>query len=165
MRYKTIMKIFLATVVSLFTSMSFASELVTLNAKWLHQNESIIAQNLQTRTDVAAMPIINTLGEIWQNRDGALGSEVSPQIANALIYKANNMLAWFQKHPEALKSWAQEIPYSLLTNYSGEPEYSAYLKQLKAQLTSSMSSYNGLFNAEASYILSIISKAQVREID
>ena len=158
-------KIFSIITISLLASFSFSSELTELNAAWLHQNEKTIASQLQTSSDIEVMPIINTLGIIWQNRDGAIGSEVSPYIAQALIFKSNNMLAWFNKHPKALESWLQDIPHSLLTNYNGSQEYSAYLATLKKQLTSSMSSYNGSFKSEAGEVLAAISKAQVHEID
>ncbi len=107
--YKAMMKIFSTITISLIASFSFASELTKLNAAWLLQNEKTISNQLQASSDIEVMPIINTLGIIWQNREGAIGSEVSPYIAQALIYKSDNMLAWFNKHPKSLETWLQNI--------------------------------------------------------
>lgn len=159
------MKIFTIVIISLLASFSFASELTKLNAAWLHQNEKAITSQLQTSSDIEVMPIINTLGIIWQNRDGAIGSEVSPYIAQALIFKSNYMLAWFNKHPKSLEAWLHDIEPNLLTNYNGSPDYSYFLAKIKNQLTSAMSSYNGSFKSEAGKVLAAISKAQVREIN
>jgi hypothetical protein len=75
------------------------------------------------------------------------------------------MLAWFGKHPKELNTWVNTISKNLLTNYNGSPKYSENLKDLKAKLTTILSSYSGEFQKEATVILMHLSNAEVREVD
>ena len=75
------------------------------------------------------------------------------------------MLAWFNRHPEALKDWVNKLPYVLLTNYNGSAEYRQFLINVKSRLTESLSSYTGEFKNEANSILKVVSSSPVREVD
>lgn len=146
-------------------STAMGENLTKLNAEWLLKNESRLESDLGQLSDIEAMPIINTLGLIWQYRDGALGGEVSPYIAQALIHKPDLMLAWFQKFPNDFSTWLEELPYALLTNYNGSEAYAHYLNQIKTDLEKSMFKYEGENRILAKKVFDLISKTEVREID
>ena len=76
---------FLSILLVLMSSFSFGKSLTKLNSDWLLENENSIATDLQTLSSREVMPIINALGTTWQFRDGAIGGEVSPYIAQASL--------------------------------------------------------------------------------
>lgn len=140
-----------------------ADELAEVNGEWLHRHEAEIVDLLQD-DETSVVPVINLLGNTWAVRDGALGSEVSPYIAEALVYRTDSMLAWFAAHRSALDAWLASVPDSLFTNYSGRAAYAEYLADLKARLLASLEGYRGEHQAEAARIADVIATAEVREI-
>lgn len=154
-----------ALIICVFSIYTHANELAELNSSWLSSNEKEISEILQKNSAIDSMPIINLLGTTWSVRDGALGSEVSPYIAEAIIYQTNSMLAWFGSNPAEFESWLSSIPVSLLTNYSGSEEYSSYLSGLKNRLVSTLSQYDGKNVILAKRVLAVVSETPVRVID
>jgi hypothetical protein len=152
-------------ILSIFSFHAVSGELTKMNGDWLLANESKIEMMLKSQDDIEVMPIINTLGSIWINRDGALGSEVSPYIAQSLIHKPTNMLAWFGAHPDSLDAWLKNLESNLLTNYNGSAEYTDFLNNLKSGLVLSMAKYEGKDKQMATDIGRIVAATEIREID
>jgi len=155
---------FISILLIFISGLSHGNSLTKLNSDWLFKSETKITADLKNLNSVEVMPIINALGATWQFRDGAIGGEVSPYIAQALIYKPKEMLAWFNRHPEALGQWVNSIPHVLLTNFN-DAEYRKLLVTLKNDVTVSLTNYDGKFNSEATLILQVVSKSPVRDVD
>lgn len=124
-------KLTLLSIISLIhvTTATTHASLVETNISWHQQHQTYIEETLKTTDCNAVIPIINTLGLLWQERDGAVSFEVAPTIAIALTHHPQAMLQWFQKHPDQYTQWLEEIPNTLLTDFQGDQQKINQLKQ------------------------------------
>ncbi len=141
--------------------------LIEANFEWLLNNYHEIANALQSGTTEEVVPLINTLGNIWRFKDGAIGIEVSDLIALSLIHHTKLTLSWFQKHPKAYSSWLNEMPHVLFTDYVGGKVDELY--KIKENLLISLSSYEFShtevkLEVLADEMVNVIKPIEVREI-
>ena len=80
-------KIQLATLLILMlTKIGVHAETYTeLNFKWYQKNYDHVMAVISETDSTELMPVINTIGAIWEFHDGAIRAEISPAIAAALI--------------------------------------------------------------------------------
>jgi hypothetical protein len=113
--------------------------LTQANLDWYESNIDNINRLLRAGEPFEVIPVINTLGEIWEFRDGAVGAEIATMIAQSFIYHTHLTFLWFEKHPKAFDGWIDELPEALLTDYDGSE--STRLKALKTELLASLNYY------------------------
>ena len=143
-------------------------DLIELNYEWYIHNYKYIEKTLIDGKDKKVVPIVNTLGQIWIKRDGAIGAEVSPYIAKALIFQTKTMLIWFSANSKGFSEWVSNIEANLLTDYSGVRL--AEIKKLRSDLLSSLNKYitnetDNELGRMAKIILTKLESSEVREID
>jgi len=113
---------------------------VKLNHTWMNDNYQSIELQLQGGEDFLAIPLINTLVEIWLKRDGAISGEVSPLIVVALVNNAEPTLILLSEHPESFEKWLNELEGMVFTDHVGTE--SGKLKKLKYNAVESMRGYS-----------------------
>ena len=142
-----------------------SANLTVSNFNWHQANSDYIENSLKEGRSDSLLPVINMLGTIWQYRDGAIGSQVTPSIAMAIIYQPEEMFTWFEKHPQAYVDWLSELPSNLLTDYEGNRTIE--LSKLKDTLVNSLRAYEptpnllGLTNR----LITKLEKTEIRVID
>lgn len=166
---KYILSIFLC-LLSLFT---YAEELknktykslTEANLDWYESNSSKVGSLLLNGECFEVIPLVNTLGEIWQFRDGAVGGEIAPVIAQSFIHRPHITFLWFDKHPKAFEGWIVELPEALLTDYDGS--YADKLKALKEELLVALNSYLSSSNTNKleSLARKFISKLEATDVE
>jgi predicted PurR-regulated permease PerM len=144
--------------------------LVTVNYQWYLNNYDSVQETIQKGDEREVVPIINTIGAIWRDRDGAIFIEVAPAIAQALLYVPKWMLLWFQANQTQFDAWIETLPYALLTDYVGQTDSVAKLKQLRQRLISALSGYSGTeidrnLKAMADRLIERLQTTEVRAID
>jgi hypothetical protein len=144
------------------------SELVESNFHWYQNNYEHIHSVLAGSNMREVIPIINTVGTIWEFHDGAIRNEVSPALALAFTHHPRQMLGWFQEHPTEFEQWLEKFPYTLLTDYSGGK--TAELEAVKIALISSLSAFikskeDPSLIKMAKNLNSKLLATQVREVD
>jgi hypothetical protein len=115
--------------------------IVTVNYQWYQDNYDYVLETIQRGDEREVIPIVNTIGSIWRNRDGAIWIEVAPAIAQALLYVPNPMLLWFHSHQSEFETWIEDLPDALLTDYMGQDGNIEKLKRLREQLINGLSEY------------------------
>ena len=135
---------------------------------WYLANYDEVIGTLERDTSFAVLPVINAVCEIWARRDGAIGAEVAPAVARALIHHPRLTLSWFRDHPADFEAWLDRMPYALLTDYSGEQH--AELEALRLRLVESLGAFAAVTdNADlapmAEAIAQLAATAAVRDID
>lgn len=138
--------------------------LTEANLYWYESNIAEINDLLLSSKSIEVIPIINTIGEIWQFRDGAIGSEIAPVIAQSFIYHPHVTFLWFNKHSKAFDDWITELPEALLTDYDGS--YADRLKAVKKDLLVTLNSYLASSNSDKLESLAnkFISKLEATEV-
>ncbi|WP_428241563.1 hypothetical protein [Gynuella sp.] len=138
--------------------------LTNANLDWYKSNVLDVKNLLLNRKCSEAVPFVNTLGEIWQFRDGAIGTEISPMIAQSFISCPHLTFLWFDKHPKAFDDWVASLPTTLLTDYDGS--YTDELSILKKELLVSLKSYLKLNNYENIELLAhdLVNKLETTEV-
>ncbi|MGR6874054.1 hypothetical protein ACU6U9_17485 [Pseudomonas sp. HK3] len=76
------------------------TQLTNQNFDWYSENHKYISELVKSGNKRELVPVITTLGAIWENRDGAIGSEIAEVIAEAMTYQPKMMFSWFNKYPE-----------------------------------------------------------------
>ena len=136
------------------------------SSEWYFENYEKIEDALSGDSNFLVIPIVTTLGDIWRHKDGAIGAEVAPMIAKALINKPKEMLSWFSHNPKELESFINELPNALLTEYSGKESGMKELIELKQELELSMKLFVGHPKNKdiAKKILNKVKSSEIRTI-
>jgi hypothetical protein len=90
------------------------TQLMNQNFDWYSDNHKYISELVKFGNKRERVPVITTLGTIWKNRDGAIGSEIAEIIAEAMIYQPKMMFSWFNKYPEQLEKYNKRMPRTFL---------------------------------------------------
>ena len=124
-----------------FLSNAFArgSEWLESNAEWFKTNHEYVYLTIRDGNQRELIPIISTLGMLWGNADGAIGSEVAPAIAAAMIHRPKSMLSWFEKNPNGFDRWLSQAQYDVFTDYSDSGV--ERLEQVRVALLASLKKY------------------------
>ena len=77
---------------------------------------------------------METLGSLWLRRDGALGLEVAPYIAEVMIQAPLLAFSWFSEHPEDYEAFVSQSQQVLFTDYSIEAEAQIEMEDLRQRL-------------------------------
>ncbi|MGY0614863.1 hypothetical protein [Vibrio sp. FJH11] len=110
-----------------------------INLQWMKSNYSIIQQKLRHDDSILVVPTINTLGEIWIHRDGAVSGEVSSLLLVALTHHTHISLAVLSSEPDSFLKWLNELQGIVFTDFNGgEVEQ---LSQTKEDVVRALSSY------------------------
>jgi len=156
----------------LFSGRCFAESesLTAVNFQWYLDNHQQIVETIQGGQSAEVIPIVNTLGSIWQHKDGAVWVEVAPAIAQALMHQNELMLTWFIAHPKAWQEWQSNMTNALFTNWDGSDQQTQQLEALRqtmldklAKLTKSPTSEQQ--SAMNQTLHALISASSVRVID
>ncbi len=91
-----------------------------ITSEWYHDNKDKIIYSIKDTT-VNSGPTLDTLINIWKNRDGVIGAEVTQYFVLALINKPNQIIKLFTKYPKSFDEWVDEIPSNILTDYGDDP--------------------------------------------
>lgn len=94
----------------------FSQNNIKVDYEWYISNSSRIENTIKD-INVNSEHMIDTLVNIWKNRDGAIGLEVSEYIVLGLIHKPNETLKVFASYPKSFKDWVNDIPENVLTDY------------------------------------------------
>lgn len=160
--------LFFITLLFLASSAFAASknEIVNVNLEWFAKNNAYIEIALQDN-ERQAVPVVNTLGQIWLHKDGAVASEVAPFIAKALMLQPTLMLSWFQTYPNTLVEFNEGMQYHLYTDYTGtkQQKIEDFKKVFESSLQSFQSKEKSELTAIANRILQASQKLQVRVVD
>lgn len=104
-----------------FSTATFASSPRTeLNLRWMKDNYLTIQEHLKNDDSKLIVPIINTLGEIWVHRDGAVSGEVSPLLLVALNHHTHITLVVLSSEPDSYSKWLNELEGIVFTDFNGE---------------------------------------------
>lgn len=134
---------------------------------WYLSNYEKINEEIKNGTDGQVLTIISGIGNVWIERDGAIETEVSPAIANALIFKSEIMLKWFEQNPNELVAWIERVPYCLFTDYKGNQK--TKLESIRRDLITSLNNYvrkteNGKLKQIAMKLIQKFNKTKIRKI-
>lgn len=146
------------------------TQLTNQNFDWYSENHKYISELVKSGNKRELVPVITTLGTIWKNRDGAIGSEIAEIIAEAMAYQPKLMFSWFSKYPEQLEKYNKRMPYDLFTNYSDSTDFAPRLYKLKALMEKNLFQFisnekDTELVAAAISVLDVVRTATVREID
>ena len=136
--------------------------IIKINFEWYLKNTDQIESVLINGSEFEAVPVVNTLCEIWKYRDGAIGSEVAPGIALAFIHRPHLTFAWFKREPVQFDAWIERLPYALLTDYTGNR--SQELSDLKMELLEALEKYLEEKNDDTPKARELIAKLEATEI-
>lgn len=139
-------KLFLFVFIIVTMPILAATPRTILNHKWMNDNYQSIESTLNNGEEVSVIPVINTLVEIWLNRDGAVSGEVSPLIVLALINNAEPTLILLSENPDSFNRWLNELDGMVFTDHTGT-EFEK-LNNLKYQAIESMRAYSKYGRAE-----------------
>lgn len=144
------------------TGLADGEKINSITSNWYLKNTSQIEAVLVRGSDFEAVPVVSTLCEIWKYRDGSIGAEVSPSIALAFIHRPNLTFAWFKREPAQFDAWVEELPYVLLTDYTGKQNQE--LAKLKLELLTSLKNYLNEKHGDTSETRKLISKLEATGI-
>lgn len=126
--------------INLFSSQLFANDLkLEQNHHWMNKNYDTIIQVISSDDELLVVPIINTLSDLWSQRDGALSGEVSPLVIEALINEPEITLIALSSDSESFKKWLGEIQGMAFTGQSIDDV--EYLTEMKKRLNVSLVEY------------------------
>lgn len=136
--------------------------------EWYSANYDEVLTTLEQDSSFTVLPVVNTVCEIWSRRDGAMGSEVAPAVARALIHHSTLTLRWFRDHPSDFQAWLDRMPYDLLTDYSDEQ--SEEMEVLRLQLANTLSEYateerDASLASMAQAVVDVATNSVVRQVD
>ena len=114
------------------------TQLTNQNFDWYSENREYIRDLIKSGNVRELVPVINTIGTIWKYRDGAIGSEVSEGVAEAMIYQPKLIFTWFNKHPEQLIQWNKRMQPDLFTDYAGSQAIVKRMNSIKDLLNSEL---------------------------
>jgi hypothetical protein len=141
-----------------------------MNYDWYINNYKKIDQIIVSGTNDEAIPVINILGLIWKNRDGAIWIEVAPAIGGAILYKTKLMLLWFAGYPEEYSSWLDKMPRALFTAWSGKESDVVRLETLRTKMIEHLKTYqdseaNEDLRQKNLALIEVLQKTKVRKIE
>ncbi len=127
-------------------------------------------QSIMSYIDTISNPanFVNISWYIWTNRDGAIGSEISNNIANAILKYPDLIFAKFNNNPVSFNNWVVRLPYDLFTDYAGTRIHA--LQKLKKDLINALLNYKNRSDLKKySQIIDLLYNrilvVQVRNID
>ncbi len=114
------LKKFAYLILLLFSTSMMASDPRTeLNLDWMKSNYSLIQKNLIKDSSSLVIPTVNTLGEIWLQRDGAVSGEVSPLLLVSLTHHTHITLVVLSSEPNSFFKWLDELQGIVFTDFNG----------------------------------------------
>ncbi|MGR5150172.1 hypothetical protein ACQKP8_26950 [Photobacterium alginatilyticum] len=111
-----------------------------LNHSWMNDNYQSIESILKHGEELSVIPVLNTLIDIWLNRDGGVSGEVTPLIVIALINNAEPTLILLSEHPDSFERWLNELDGMVFTDHAGTE--SEKLNKIKYHVLESMEAYS-----------------------
>ena len=112
------------------------------NLDWYVDNHKSIHKQLRNGSDDEVAPIIEVILDLWKHRDGAIGSEISPAMAEALIHHPELTFSWFAENKGDFDEWVRRIPYDLLTNYSSSEKIYKEIILTRERLIDAMKTFS-----------------------
>jgi len=160
-------KIIILTIAIAVFSVGASTDLTKQNFEWYLQNHDWVELQLKSGSEQVTVPLTNTLGIIWQYRDGAIGAEVAPMIVSALIFRTRQMLTWFSKHPEEFKTFVRRLPDDVFTDFSRTEGNVKALKKQKLELAEAMTAFKDEKNLApmVTNLVNALDRIKVRTID
>ncbi len=114
------LKQFAYLILLLFSTSVMALDLRTeLNLNWMKSNYSLIQEHLIKDSSSLVIPTVNTLGEIWLRRDGAVSGEVSPLLLVSLTHHTHITLVVLSSEPDSFFKWLDELQGIVFTDFNG----------------------------------------------
>ncbi len=146
------------------------TQLTNQNFDWYSESYTYISELVKSGNKRELVPVITTLGTIWKNRDGAIGSEIAEIIAEAMTYQPKMMFSWFNKYPVQLEKYNKRMPSNLFTNYSESTEFAPRLNKLKSIMEKNLFKFisnekDTELVAAAISVLEVVRNSSIREID
>lgn len=146
------------------------TQLTNQNFDWYSEHHKYISELVKSGNKRELVPVITTLGTIWKNRDGAIGSEIAEIVAEAMTYQPKMMFSWFNKYPEELEAYNKRMSSNLFTNYSESTEFAPRLNRLKSIMEKNLFKFisnekDSELVAAAISVLEIVRNSSIREID
>ncbi len=127
------------TLLILSTSVIASNPRTELNLEWMKSNHSLIQEHLIRDSSSLVIPTVNTLGEIWLHRDGAVSGEVSPLLLVSLTHHTHITLVVLSSEPDSFWKWLEELQGIVFTDFNGEEV--EQLSQTKDELVRALASY------------------------
>ena len=101
---------------------------------WFNKNQINLIQTIRSAKSTDLIPVMEMLGQLWLRRDGALGVEVAPFIAEILIKSPEIGFVWFIDHPKAFESYILRSQQTLFTDYRLEATTQIEMEYLRQRL-------------------------------
>ncbi|OAN11382.1 hypothetical protein A3K86_20775 [Photobacterium jeanii] len=154
---------------SLATTPTNSVEIRTaINLSWFSGNYQHIETSLLTQDTDSVLPLINTLGEIWLQRDGAISGEVSPLLAQAIIMHPEVTLAVLSSHPNSYQKWVERELNGMLFTAQTDKE-KLELEMLQGSLAGALADYIPTANTQlkpyAQSLLTAVEASNIRIVD
>lgn len=109
-----------------------------LSFDWLMENYNDSISVLRGRKRGSPSEILINAVDAWNNRDGAIGSEISRFFAEALIYKPEILIDAL-KEVDDFDEWIDFMPGEILTDWRGNKEEE--LEDLRKSIIESLQTY------------------------
>ncbi|KLV05523.1 hypothetical protein ABT56_11170 [Photobacterium aquae] len=124
----------------LFSTSAFSYGIHTnLNLEWMKENHRLIEMDLKNRKTNEIIKDLNTLTNIWIERDGAVSGEVSPLLIIAIEKHTDFTLSILSSHPRSFNKWLNELEGIVFTDFNGDQKEK--LLKMKKSLSDSLVIY------------------------
>ena len=111
-----------------------AEDIQKLRMEWLSQKQDSLVAEIRVAKKVELLPMMETLGQLWLRRDGALATEVAPYIAEIIIREPALAFSWFSEHPTEFNEFVTQSQYSIFTDYAIDAEIQIEMEYLRQRL-------------------------------
>lgn len=137
-----------------------------VTSEWYRDNNDKIIHDIKD-VSVNSENTLDILINIWNNRDGVVGAEVTEYFVLALINKPHEIIKLFAKYPESFETWVDRIPSNILTDYG---ENSNVINNQRKQIIHSLKKYktaivDDKFKKMSNKIIDKLNKTKIRVID
>ncbi len=137
------------------------------NLIWMQKNHTQISNLLESKAPLSTTPTINTLYDIWVNRDGAVSGEVSPLILAALNNHTEHTLHYLSINNLSFEKWLSELEGIVFTDFSGDTI--SELKALKHKTIKTLETYlaqdDALYTENGNTLLITLRAIKVRSVN
>ena len=138
-----------------------------INLIWMNENQQQIKSTVIDAKSYQLVPTLNTLVDIWLQRDGATTGEVSTYIILALIHHQELMLSMLVENEKSFIYWLSEFQGIVFTDFSGDSfdELQSLHNQLSASMAECIKKCDSNLAINAKKILNKLNETEVRAVD
>lgn len=160
----------LLTTLLFISCTALAVDIQQIRIDWFEANQETLIKMIRDSESTELVPIMETLGSLWLRRDGALGVEVAPYIAETMIQAPLLAFSWFSDHAEDYEVFVSQSQQVLFTDFSNEAEAQNEMEYLRKRLAIKSAEFASSNNPDnllnmASKLSSHLQKLKVQVVD